>query len=200
MKYCYTVFISTLVVTLLSASPRGADLRQGYIITKSNHHLTGYIGHITHTPYGSRVEFVNDFGTPYSLHPALIKGFVYLEGPALRHFESKVWRRQWLFLQVVYPGAEVRLLQSPESITTYELREGRLTSDTWEKTQYWLDLPNRRLTPIRRWGFRRDMRRLVEDVSPSLAEKIGRRGYRFRDLAKIIEEYDRILRQGTRRL
>jgi hypothetical protein len=176
------------------------NLRQGYIITKTDHHLTGYIGEINHTQYGSMVEFINDFGTPYFLHPALIKGFAFLEGPAFRQYESKYWRRQWMFLQVIYPGEDVRLLQSPDLITSFQIVNGKLSSNTKEKVQYWIDLPDRRLLRVKRWGFRQHMRRLVEDVSPNLADKIGRPGYRYRDLVSIIQEYDRILRQGTRRL
>ena len=146
------------------------------------------------------VEFVNDFGTPYFLHPALIKGFAFLEGPVFREYESRFWRRQWMFLQVIYPGEDVRLLKSPDFITSYQIINGMLSSNTKEKAEYWIDIPGRRFIPVKRWGFRRNMRRLVEEVSPNLADKIGQTGYRYKDLVSIIQEYDLMMRQGTRRL
>ncbi len=162
--------------------------------------MTGQVGNINHTEYGTMVEFVNDFGTPYFLHPALIKGFVYQDGPIMQMFESKFWHNRWMFLRVILPGDNLRLLQAPEEVTSYEIINGRLTSQTQSVNEYWLEIPGKRIFPVKRMGFKRKMRRLVNDVSPTLADKIGSQGYRYRDLYRIVQEYNQQCELGIRRL
>ncbi|MEL7427534.1 MAG: hypothetical protein AAFN81_31375, partial [Bacteroidota bacterium] len=67
-------------------------------------------------------------------------------------------------------------------------------------TQYWVEISGNRIQPLRRFGFRWQMRRLMEEKAPRLARKIGKRGYRFKDLYSILEEYDRECAKGKRRL
>ena len=172
----------------------------GYIVTKNHFHLTGSIGLIEHTQYGSMVEFINDFGTPYFLHPALIRGFVFFEGPAVNAYESKYYRDHWMFLRLQFSGDNISLLQTPETLTKYEWYNGRLTTRSKHVVQYWVELPGRRIIPLKKLGFRNQMRRLVADAAPNLARKIGRKGYRFPDLYTILAEYDRECAKGKRRL
>lgn len=177
-----------------------AKLYEGYIITKTNYQLTGKIGSINQGEFGSIVEFVNDFGTPYFLHPALIKGFVVEDGPRLQLYESKYWKNEWMFLRVVFPGQNLRLLRSPEEVVNYDIVNGRLISETREINEYWLEIPGKRMFLVRRLNFRRKMRRLISEVSPALAEQIGQPGYRYKDLYQIVKEYERQCNLGKRRL
>lgn len=169
---------------------------QGYIVTKNNYQLTGSIGTIDHSSYGTMVEYINDFGTPYFLHPALIKGFVFYEGPAMRAYESKRWKDRWYFLKVEYAGDNISLLQTPELQTTYNFRNGQLYTRTRKSVQFWVSMSNGFITPLKRLGFRSQMKRLIKDVSPQLAKKIGSKGYRFHNLYSILQEYDRELAKG----
>lgn len=198
MRYIYTASIILLSFSLSWA--QSPDALTGYIVTKNNYHLTGSIGIIEHSHVGSMVEFINDFGTPYYLHPALIKGFVFYEGPAMRAYESKYYRNHWMYLQVQYSSENVSLLQTPETLIKYEWVNGQVAAREKRITQYWVELSGDRIQPLKRLGFRWQMRRLVEENAPRLARKIGKRGYRFKDLYNILEEYDRECAKGKRRL
>ena len=198
MRYIYLICVFSLSVGFASA--QSPDALTGYIVTKNNYHLTGAIGIIEHSEVGSMVEYINDFGTPYYLHPALIKGFVFYEGPAVHAYESKYYRDHWMYLRVQYAGKNINLLQTPEKIVKYEWQDGKVVSRSRKVVQYWVELPGDRIQPLRRWGFRSQMRRLMEEKAPRLARKIGKRGYRYPDLYKILEEYDQECAKGKRRL
>ncbi|PSR11352.1 MAG: hypothetical protein DA408_11305 [Bacteroidetes bacterium] len=173
---------------------------QGYIVTKNHYHLTGFIGQIDHSQYGTMVKFINDFGTPYVLHPALIRGFVFYEGPAIYAYESKLWRSNWLFLRVLYAGDNVRLLQTPELQTDFVVIDGQMVAQRKKIKQFWVEVAGGRILPLKRSGFRGQMKSLIADVSPQLAQKIGRPGYRFQNLYEILAEYDQECIKGKRRL
>lgn len=194
MRQLYSLSILLLTTALLSAQSYQA--MSGYIVTKNHHHLTGAIGTIDHNTYGTMVEYINDFGTPYYLHPALIRGFVFYEGPAIRAYESKHWKDRWYFLKVQYAGENISLLQTPELQIDYTINNGYLNSRTRKSVRYWVSMPNGYIQPLKRLGFRSQMKRLIREVSPQLARKIGRKGYRFQDLFTILQEYDRELAKG----
>ena len=189
-----------LLVFLSALHAQRQQPLQGYIVTKNQYHLTGYIGQIDHSQYGTMVEFINDFGTPYVLHPALIRGFVFFGGPAIHAYESKLWRSNWLFLRVLYAGDNVRLLQTPELQTDFVVIDGQMVAQRKKVKQFWVEVAGSRIMPLKRGGFRNQMKSLVADVSPQLAQKIGRPGYRFQDLFKILAEYDQECIKGKRRL
>lgn len=172
----------------------------GYIVTKDDHHLTGSIGTIEHNSGGSLVEFINDFGTPYVLHPALIKGFVFFEGPVVNAYESKFYQSKWMYLRLIYAGNNISLLQTPENFIKYEWEGGQIIARERRIQQYWVELPGDRIVPLQRLGFRRQMRKLCGDAAPQLADKIGQPGYRFKNLYSILSEYDQESAKGKRRL
>jgi hypothetical protein len=194
MRHLYLFIVFSFSISYLAAQM--PQPLQGYIVTKNNYQLTGSIGTIDHSSYGTMVEYINDFGTPYFLHPALIKGFVFYEGPAIRAYESKRWQDSWYFLKVQYGGDNISLLQTPELQTSYNFRNGQLYTRTRKSVQYWISMSDGFIQPLKRLGFRSQMKRLIRDVSPQLARKIGSKGYRFQNLYTILEEYDRELAKG----
>lgn len=200
MRSTFTFFLFITGFLLCTVQAQSPDALTGYIVTKNNHHLTGAIGLIEHTEYGSMVEFINDFGTPYFLHPALIKGFVFRQGPATTAYESKYYRNRWMFLRLQFAGNNISLLQTPETMVKYEWVNGRVVSRSKRVVQYWVELPGDRIVPLKRLGFRRQMKRLMSDSAPKLVRKLGQKGYRFQDLYTILEEYDKECAKGKRRL
>mgnify|MGYP000014605284 CR=1 len=198
MRQIYT--FSILLLSFSLCWGQGQNALSGYIVTKNNYHLTGAIGLIEHSQVGSMVEFINDFGTPYYLHPALIKGFVFYEGPAVHAYESKYYRNTWMYLQVQYATENISLLQTPETMVKYQWEDGKVVSRTRKIVQYWVELPGDRIEPLNRIGFRWQIKKLVQEKAPRLARKIGKKGYRFKDLYTILEEYDRECSKGKRRL
>lgn len=195
-----TLLFFTIGILSATLGAQNTNALTGYIVTKNNYHLTGAIGLIEHTQYGSMVEFINDFGTPYFLHPALIKGFVFFEGPAVTAYESKYYRNSWMYLRLLYAGDNISLLQTPETIVKYEWFNGELITHDRKIVQYWVDLPGDRILPLKKLGFRRQMKRLMSDNAPKLSRLIGKKGYRFKDLYTILEAYDKECAKGKRRL
>lgn len=198
MRYIYmTIFL--LFIGLVTFA-QDEDYPKGYIHTKNNYHLTGSIGRVDHSVAGSMVLFVNDFGTPYYLHPALIKGFVFYEGSALKAYESKFWKDRWMFLSVQYVGKNIKLLQTPRKLTEFSVTSNKNKQKQAKLNEYWLEVPGQSILPVKKIGFRWKMKKLIKEVSPSLASKIGKKGYRFKDLYIILDKYDKEWSKGIRSL
>ncbi|MEZ4984649.1 MAG: hypothetical protein R2795_06390 [Saprospiraceae bacterium] len=191
----FTLFLfSIFLAAILLGQPETGF--HGFIITKNNYELTGSISLLQHTEQGSMVEYINDFGTPYFLHPSLIKGFVFYEGPQPYVYKSVAWKDKWLFLRVRYSGEHVRLLQTPEILTNYFLVNDRLVANTQKIFEFWVEDSNGRITPLQKNNFRKRMKQIMADSAPVLASKIGQKGYRFKDLLQIMDAYDKELAKG----
>ena len=54
--------------------------------------------------------------------------------------------------------------------------------------------------PIPRAGFKRFMRDFMSNSNPNLASRIGRKGYRYKDIANIVAEYNVTSGRRRRRL
>jgi hypothetical protein len=186
MKKLYFIILSLILFSQVLS----ADVFRGYIVTKSGTHLMGYIGHIMHSNYRCDVVFINDFGTPYRIHPALIRGFVFKKGNEIAVYESKFDRRNWMFLKVLYKGEGMSLYKAPEERTQMALIGGRLQTTIVRSHEYWMELKGRQLMRIKRPGYKDRFRKLIEKHAPDLAEKIGQKGYKFKDIMKIVEEFN----------
>lgn len=187
MKKCYALFLCILGVSITLS---GTDFFRGYIVTKNGKRLTGYIGGIQHTPDESTVVFVNDFGTPYNISPELIRGFVMQKKENYIAYESKFDRQRWLFLRVIYKGDGMSLYKAPELRHQFSVNGAGLQTNTYYAHEYWLEIRGRLPFQLKRWGFKKQMRRLLRKRAPTLASRIGSPGYRFRDLEKIVKEFN----------
>lgn len=185
-------FYLLLLVPLFFLSSLQADPFKGYIVTLNGKRLTGYIGAISFPSNNhSEVIFINDFGTAYQIKAQLIKGFVYQQDSNYQFFESKFKKNRWMFLQVLYKGEGMSLYMAPEEHLQFDIRNGAFQAHSYNVEELWIEVPERKKpVRIKRWGFKKKIRRLVQRRAPELAEKIGSKGYRFKDLIKIIEEYN----------
>ncbi|HKK73874.1 MAG TPA: hypothetical protein VJ953_02275 [Saprospiraceae bacterium] len=173
----------------LIAFSASAELYRGYIITLNGYHLTGQIGEIYLNEDQKHVVFVNDFGTPYMISPRLIAGFAYEIDKELVTYQSIVVNKSWAFLKVLAQGEGLKLLKTPEVEIEITYDEMGLNTQTLRGNRYYLQLKRERPVKVKRWGFRKQMRQLFQDRAPELAEKIGEKGYRFKNLKKIAKEY-----------
>ncbi len=174
---------------------------EGYIVTHSGVRLTGQISKLRQTVYECSVAFTNEFGDEYTLHPRLIRGFVYASETDTVIFESKIIDNRWTFLRRIGHGRGISLYYGPEFTTSMIYDGTTYTAEPISRNEYWLQIqgqPN--VTPVYRWGFRSQMRRLVKERAPDLAKKIGKKGYRFRDLENIIEEYNELVAKRLYRM
>jgi len=197
MKQLYSI----IILSLLLGSSLSAKEFDGYIITVSGEQLTGRIGEIFFSEYLSTVIFVNDFGTRYELPAQVIGGFVFRkENGEVVEYRSKVIDRNFMFLKVICKGEGSFLFRSPEEKTVIIQRAGEVDLRSFRANEYYLQMRGNRPFRIRKLFFRIKMRKILRERAPRLADKIGRKGYRFQDLEQIITEYNEIYRATRYRL
>ncbi|MEQ8704333.1 MAG: hypothetical protein RIC19_10460 [Phaeodactylibacter sp.] len=164
----------------------------GYIVSKNGKKLTGYIGIMQHQSRTSTVVFINDFGDVYKIEAERIKGFAFEADGALFAFESKALQQAHRFLRILHKNGPMELF-----VLTYDSEASwAYNMQTLPSIQrsYWVRLQGQEeMIKISRWGFRRKLRRLLQRSTPGLAEKIGRKGYRFDDMPVIAEIYNQLL-------
>lgn len=181
------IYFSITCLLLFTSTISAADY-QGYIITHSGIRLTGMISTIFHSDYGSELTFINDFGTSYQIHPALIRGFAFRNDEDSNIlYESRFTKGTWIFLEVIYRGKDMSLYKAPEERVS--IAHG---FNTIQLEEYYVDVPGGNMTPLTRYRYKRRFRRLVKKTAPELAKKIGKAGYKFKDLVKIIAEFNRL--------
>jgi len=179
----------------------GNGLFPGFVLTLNHHQLTGQIGEIIDVNGNHSLLFMNDFGTLYTYHPRMIRGFFYRNAKDALFFESKFDGRNWLFLQLLFREKGVSLFQSPDLTTRWISDfDGTLRPVAYPSLEYYLDFQSMG-KPIRltRISYRRKLILLFRGRNPELALRIGKPGYRFQDLPEIIRQFTLSLpEKGTR--
>lgn len=192
----YTVLFSAFL--FLSASVSGQTAleamqdQQGYIVTLSGDRLTGKIAEVLGGTNTNFVLFVNDFGTPYMLRAEIIRGFAYKDGNSMVRFETQFDDNQCMFLRVIVKGKAISLYRSISYGQSTPADRGTtfVNGQNYVPSRYYIAQGGREAIPVKRWGFRQKMRRLLKERAPELTSKIGDKGYRFKNLEKIIKEYN----------
>ncbi|MEZ5043463.1 MAG: hypothetical protein R2828_26435 [Saprospiraceae bacterium] len=191
MKKAFTLIFFLGITGFLWASSPNPNPSKGYIVTLNGKYLTGAIGNIFHTTYGSEVTFINDFGTIYQIHPFLIRGFVFREDASTVAYESKYSQKKWLFLRVLHKGDYMSIYKSPEKKSVVNYTRVSFMAETVKNEEYWIELKGKNPININRLGYKKQLRKLINKRTPELADKIGSKGYRFRNLTEIAEEYNK---------
>ncbi|MEM9886720.1 MAG: hypothetical protein AAF849_12580 [Bacteroidota bacterium] len=211
MKSLYTTILLFLCLSIsqIHAEPHfnccNDDTYLGYIVTLDGKKLTGQIGDIFFSDEISVVLFINDFGTPYHLQAELITGFVYEKEEELIEYESlsKGKNKAWSFLKVMHRGAVLSLFKSPEEKTQFTIVEEdsnlSMTSRKVEVDEYWLKFKGERSFKLNKIGYKRKLKQQLQ-AYPSISKKIGKPGYKFKDIAQIVEEVNEIYRLKKRTL
>ena len=184
-----------LFFALIPLAGAFAFISSGYIITKNGIRLTGQIGVLNQTSELSTVVFINDFGNVYTLQPELIAGFVFRQDTVTQAFESKInsEERRWVFMQVLAKGNGLNLYSSVTERAgnrRAEAEESGPESRDLRIQDYYLEARGKLPVRVQKIGFRKQMRELLQRRAPKLAKKIGSKGYRYRDIFKIIVEYN----------
>ena len=95
-----------------------------------------------------------------------------------------------MFLQVLFKGEGMSLYRAPEEHVRYEMIDGFSQTQPYAVEEFWLETNGKPPVKVKRFGFKKKIKRLIARRAPELAEKIGKKGYKFNDLLKIIEEYN----------
>ena len=184
-----------LFLVLLSFSLSAESLR-GFLLTKDDYQLTGYFSVLKYSATGNLITFTNDFGDVYSIHPMLVKGFGFSKDGTSFRFASRFHEGQWFFLHEEVPGRALSLYRLPDGSNNW-VDDSMLRLFSSPPPTYYFLYGERKILPIPRAGFKRLLREFFSDASPDLASRIGKRGYRYRDLAVIVKEFN--LNSGQRR-
>ncbi|TXF89034.1 hypothetical protein FUA23_12160 [Neolewinella aurantiaca] len=191
-------FLSLFIILGLSISLQAESLR-GFLLTKDNYQLTGYFNVLSYSPTGNMITFTNDFGDVYSIHPMLVKGFGFSKDGTSFRFVSRFHEGQWFFLHEEVTGRALSLFRLPDGSNNW-VDDSMLRLFQTPPPTYYFYYGNRNLVAIPRSGFKRTLKKFFERSSPELSAKIGKRGYRYRNLAEIVVEFNELKGRARRRL
>ena len=166
------------------------DLLRGYLITLDGKRLLGHIGPINHIRDDFYLYFENDFGTDYNIPPQLIKGFLFKQDSTNFIFESYYHNGRWTYLQLIYPGDEILLYQTPNIQVNWVQFEGQARPIIPKHKHLWIKAKHHKITRIKRLNYKRKLKKIFRKVDPELAKKIGKPGYRFKDIFDILRAYN----------
>ncbi|MBB4078701.1 hypothetical protein GGR28_001314 [Lewinella aquimaris] len=193
MRHLYLLFLFCLPCLLPAESYRG------FLLTKDGHQLTGYLNVLQYSPGGNLITFTNDFGDEYQIHPFLVSGFGFnYNGEAMR-FVSRRHEGMWYFLQEEVRGRVISLFRLPRGTGRW-VDDSMLRMFREQPPEYYLEYGQGQFLPIPRTGYKRSLRDFFRQASPDLAEKIGSRGYRYRNMNSIVLEFNERSARRRRRL
>ena len=176
-----------------------AESYRGFLLTKDGHQLTGYLNVLVYSVSGNVITFTNDFGDEYTIHPFLVSGFGFnYDGKPLR-FVSRRHEGMWYFLQEDVSGRSVSLFRLPRGGSRW-IDDSMLRLFSEPPPEYYLEFGQGQFLAVPRTGYKRRLRDFFQDASPGLASKIGKRGYRYRDLPAIVQEFNERSRRKRKRL
>ena len=192
-KIYYSLLFAFFSSLTLQANP---ELCKGYVVTKNGIHLTGAIGDIFCSNIKSTVVFRNDLGTTYRYRPEIISGFVFEKDSSVIIYESKFDKERWTFLEVIEKGEGINLYKSPERKTKVVMEDAAIQTYDYRTDEYWVETKGRLPILIHRFNFRKKMRKIVFFLSPEISSKIGKQGYKYKDLQKIVREINKRYRKS----
>jgi len=165
--------------------------RQDFLITLNGSKLTGTIKDISISNGKTQVLFENDFGNTYNVDPSTIFGFVCSDNGETVLFESKYLDGKWQFLKVKQKGGALSLYTSVERQLQFS-SSGKSPIVVKEKNpQIWLQFAGEEPVKVYRLTYKAFLRKRMS-AYPDLLKSIGKRGFRYRDLSKIVKLYNRL--------
>ena len=166
----------------------------GFVLTLNGYQLTGQIGDIMEMNGNHTVIFMNDFGSIYSYHPRMIRGFFLKTETNSFFYESKYDGKHWLYLQLLFREKGVSLYQMPVDRVQWIYDKGMAKPFSYPVIEYFLDVSSLG-NPIRltRATYRQKLMTLFKKRNIDLASKIGKPGYRFQNLPEIIRHFTQSL-------
>lgn len=196
MKKIYTLFALFLALNFTAS----ATINPGFIVTKDAKIITGLVADVFYSNWKTELIFVNEMGRSYHFPPNVIKGFAFNTGSEVLQFESKFLNGKWHFLKVLEKGKAMNLYCSP-SVKTQEMLEhtGTRTLVNQKVKEFWLEKEEGQPFRIYLMGYKKQLKNYLWE-EPTLVEKIGKKGYKFKDLQKIITEYNELVAQKSAKI
>lgn len=172
---------------LLVAAKPGTD----FLITLNGSKLTGQVRDISFSSATPLLSFENDLGTLFVVHPASIYGFAFQDDGNVSIYESKLLDGRWKFLKVENHGKELTLYTSLERQIKFAGSGGSPTIEKEGNLQIWLQFAKEQPLKIHRLNYKGILRKRMA-AFPELSSRLGKRGFRYRNLPAIVELYNRL--------
>lgn len=188
-----------LLLSVLGLAGLRAEEFRGFLLTKDNYHLTGYVNQINYVFTGLEIEFTNDFGDRYHISPRLVKGFGFTHDGETYRYVSRYSEGRWYFLRILRSDRKMLFFSTPDGREGY-VDDSLLSVMAASYPQYWLEIPGQPLLGVPRMGFRRKMREYLTPTAPDLARLMGKKGYRYRNLTEIVDLYCSAKKRRSKRL
>lgn len=195
MKLPYAV----LLLVFCFCGKLSAESLRGFLLTKDNYHLTGYVNQINYVVTGLQIEFTNDFGDRYVIYPNYVKGFGYTKDGETFRYVSKYHEGRWYFLRTIETKKRMDFYRLPDGSQRW-VDDRLLAALSSPIPQYWIQIKGQKLLGIQRARFKKTLREYLEETAPELARKIGSKGYRYRNIQDIVRFYNEKKRHRTKRL
>lgn len=190
MKHARTHLILAVVLLLGANALATNDPGKDFLITLDGSKLTGVIRTITFKKKQTQISFVNDLGTKYTVDASTISGFSYQEEGEISMYESKFLNGEWQFLRVEKKGQALTWYTSSERQLQFSgFNEDPIVVQE-NKQQIWLQFAGEQPFRVYRFSFRGVMRKKMKDY-PALAKRIGKRGFRYKNLPLIVDSYNK---------
>ncbi|PHI21680.1 hypothetical protein CEQ90_02395 [Lewinellaceae bacterium SD302] len=187
------------VLALLFAGTLSAESLRGFLVTKDDLRLTGYVNQINYVVTGLEIEFTNDFGDRYYIYPNLVKGFGFTKDGQTFRYVSRYYDGRWYFLEILQRDKRMEFFQIPDGDDNW-VNDRLLSLITEPISRYWLAIRGQALFPVHRVGFKRKLREYLQPTAPELAQKIGSKGYRYKNIHEIVAAYEESFKRSKRRL
>ncbi len=197
MKHSRTIFVLAFLLLLCSGSLQAGDPGKDFLITLDGSKLTGVIKTIAFKQKKTQISFQNDFGTMYVVDASTIFGFAFEENGETSLFESKFLNGEWQFLKVEKRGNVLSLYTSTERQLQFAgFNESPIVVQDKKSPQIWLQFKGEQPFRVYRFNFRGVLRKKMKS-HPELAKRIGKRGFRYKNLSMIVDSYNRFHKENS---
>jgi len=162
-----------------------------FLTTLNGSNITGIIKTVSITKGKSEILFENDLGDIYTIHPATIFGFTFEEGGEVLLYESKYLGGKWRFLRADQKGTALTMYTSLERQLQFTNSEESPIIIEEKNPQIWLQFQEEQPIKVYRLTYRRVLRKKLE-AFPELAKRIGKRGFKYKNMSSIVDLYNRL--------
>lgn len=192
---CFICLVLPLLATTVSIE------KEGYIITHDKKQINGKIMKLYYSDLGCELTFVNLSGDEYQFLPIVIRGFVFEnEAGETIKYESKYYKRTWYYLRPQYVGSIAKLYLSPDRKVHFGTTWDHYHIVERDNTEYWIELREKqeliRLYPN---SYKKVLRKRLHKY-PFIRKKIGKNGYRLKNMPRIIKELNELYGEETKQI
>ncbi|MCB0642103.1 MAG: hypothetical protein KDC44_10705 [Phaeodactylibacter sp.] len=195
----YPLLIPLLLLHTVQSAAQQSCAACSFVITWDNKLIQGEILDIYYADWRTDVTFRNAFGRTYQFSPARVGGFLQIEDQDTMIYESKYAKDRWLFLRRVHKAEQLSLYQSPQWKWALVRGVTGMEQIYMPVNEVWLEFRKKRPFRIYPLTYKKELRRRFAKF-PDLADKIGTTGYKFKDIHKIVMEYNELYALNQRRI